>query len=229
MTDKPRIGDVKGEMAVLQRQLVDLADIVESAFAEAIVALIDADGSAACEARKDEYRAHAVWLRVDSLCTDLLASGALEAPDVQFVATVIKIAMDLKLMADEAVRIDEHMAQWAANSLASTESTRTVSRIAEITQSMFSDDIEALVARDAGETRGLHGIARELNELRKQHLGQVTQELRDAHLPPAAAAASLLIARSLQDIGERALDMANHIARLYPPTETDAAEGTVEQ
>lgn len=214
-------------LAALHSQLVDMADIVESAIAESILAFVDADSAAAKEARLDDYRAHNARLRLDGLCGDLL-SGTLTAADLRFVCASVKIGMDLKFMADEAMRINQHMAILAGGSDAKVESAQTVFRIAEMTQSMFGDGVEALVSHHPGEARGLHGIHRELGELQAQYLEQVTGEIEGGSLSPSGGVAGVLVTRSFQRIGDYVLDLANHVARLYDgeePGDAERAEG----
>ena len=229
MTEQQKPAGVNEELAAVHGQLVNLADIVESAFAESILALVESDQVAAQEARLDDYKAHGVWLRVDGLCTDLLSTGALSLKELHLVCGAVKIAMDLKLMADEALSIDRHMALWSPGAQGSRASAETIGRIAELTQSTFSDGVEALVAQDASEARGLHGVYGELKALAGQHFDHVTQEIEKRQLPAAAGAASLLVARSLETIATHALDMANHVTRLYEDKRSADAEPAEEE
>ncbi|MDP6107617.1 MAG: PhoU domain-containing protein [Candidatus Brocadiia bacterium] len=126
MTDQQKPAGVNEGLAAVHGQLVNLADIVESAFAESILALVESDEVAAQEARLDDYKAHSVWLRVDGLCTGILSTGTLSLKEFHFVCGAIKIAMDLKLMADEALSIDRHMALWSPGAQGSRASAETI-------------------------------------------------------------------------------------------------------
>ena len=68
MSDEIRdAAQVSGELEALQQRLIALADLVESALAEAIVALVDDEPGAAEEARLEDYKAHGAWLELDGL------------------------------------------------------------------------------------------------------------------------------------------------------------------
>ena len=204
------------ELKVLSQHLVSLAEIVESVFADAVLGLMEGDFSAAREVRAEDYKAHQAWLQAESLCVELLVSGELSLKDVQFVTTAIKIAMWLRLAADESASISQHIRECSPAHLGPDGPMRTLAEMSTLTQSMLSDGIEAFVNWDAGHTQGLHHVFRELTSLGKQLTEQSAEKIPSADKDAGATLLSaVVVAHSLEAIGEYVLEISAHIARLY--------------
>ena len=228
--EKPQPPEIEEELPALQKQLLSLAGIVESVFADAVVALIEGDISAANEARLEDYKAHQAWLQADTLAVDLLSTGRLTLDQVRFVCAGVKIASDLKLMADEGIRVARQMRSFPNGNVPPGPCTEVLPRMADIAQSMFSDSIESLVNEDATEAHSLHLVFRELSSLNRELQERVNEDLAsDGKLPPPVGTCLVLVGRSLEAIGERALDIAGHVTHLYPAEEnTDELQAEAE-
>ena len=85
----------------LRRQLTDLANTVESLFADSVMALIERNAEFARQLRREDCRAHERWFEVDKNCAALIEDGAgFEAGSGRYIAGVIKIAICLKKVAE---------------------------------------------------------------------------------------------------------------------------------
>ena len=209
--DDERSQAVTQEIETLQEQLASLAGIVESVFAESIIALVDGDLTAAREVRQEDYKAHKVWLQADRLCVDLLASGALSLDEVNLVCASIKIAFDLKMMADEAMHISQLISMCSAQKLSRGAATDLVPRMAELTQGILGDTSEALVNRSLIEAGNLHTACRELESLNRQLFEHLANEIASAKQNAQVALALTLVGRAFTDMGQCALDIVTHI------------------
>ncbi len=207
---------VRAELKALQGQVLSLAGIVESVLAEAIVALVEGDFGAAREVRLEDYKAHKVWLQTDSLCVEILASGQLRLEEVRFVAGAIKMAMHLKRMADEAVRISRHMSACPHRGLPPGPCTEVLPRMAEITQGIFTSSVESLANPDAPGAEDLQPVARELSSLKEELVRQVNEELTGGRLPAEVGTALVLVGRCLEEIAQLALEVASLGLCLHP-------------
>jgi phosphate uptake regulator len=224
--DTPQPPGIDVELPALEKQLLSLANIVENAFADAIVALMESDSDAAREAQEEDYRAHQAWLKADSLAMDLLSSGQLNLKQVQFVSAAIKIGMDLKMMADEGIRISQLMDACPTGQNPPGSCTEVLPEMAELAQSMFGNSVDAFVNRDGTEADSQALVFRKLSSLHEDLISRADEELKsDAAMDPEMATSLVLVSRSLEIIGERALDMASHISRLYPGEEETGNEG----
>ncbi len=215
--DRP--AEAATELKVLRRQLVSLAEIVESAFAESIVALVDSDLEVAGEVSQEDYKVHRACLQADAVGLDLLSSGDLYPDDVRFVCGAMKIATILKMVADESVRISQQIRACPAEKFSPGPAADIIPSMAEMAQSMLSDCIEAFVSRDSSRARGLHLVYRELNSVGRQLQQQVGGGIASAQQSPEVGVALVLVGRALEAVGLHALELSNQLLRLYPAEE----------
>ncbi len=207
--------NIDAELAALKEQVLALAGIVESLFAESIIALVDHDADAAHEAQLDDYKAHKVWLQADSLSVDLLSTGKLELREIYLICTMSHIALNLKRMADKGIKIAKLINQCPIESLPAGPCRDKLSSMTDNSQTMFSNSIEAFVNQDPSEANGLHPLYHEVRRLGKELHQGINEELTSGKNFPVEAGTSLvLIGGYIEDIAEFALDNGNCISRL---------------
>ncbi|MFP4176732.1 MAG: phosphate signaling complex PhoU family protein [Planctomycetota bacterium] len=214
--DSPKPPEIDEELSALEEQILSLANIVENTFADAVVALMESDSGAASQAQREDYKAHQIWLQADSMALDLLSSGQLQLKQVKKVAADTKIAHDLKVMADEGIRIAHLMRACPTEGDMPACCTELLPEMIEMAQSIFGDSVDAFVNRDATEAKSQDFVFRQLSSQHEELINQVNTELDspEAPLNPEVATSLVLVSRSLEIIGERSLDMANHVAKL---------------
>jgi phosphate uptake regulator len=188
---------------------------VESVFAESIIALVDGDLAAARDVRQEDYKAHRAWLQADKISVDLLAGGGLSLDGVQMVCAAIKTALDLKMMADEGMRISQLIRLCSAEKLSRGAATDVIPRMAEITQGMLSDVTGALVNRSPVDAQRLHSASVTLETLNKDLFDHLAADLGAAKLPANVALALVLVGRAFADMGRYALDIAGHVPTIH--------------
>jgi phosphate uptake regulator len=214
--ENPTLAAVDVELPALEKHLLSLSSLVENIFADAIVALMDGDMSSVREALLEDYKAHQAWLKADSFIIDLLCMEDLTLEQIHFVCGASRIAIDLKQMADLGMRIMGLIHRCPGDRIPAGVCSEILPRMADITQGMFSDCMDAFDRRDAEEAHRLHQTHRELIRLNEDLFDGVNSEfgVQDSELSPEAGTAMILVARCLEDIGQHALDIANSVIRL---------------
>ena len=205
---------VRGEIEELERQLIAMANMVESLFGDATMTLIERSPGATAELRAGDYRAHERWIEVDKLCTELLTNGDLNADQIREVSAVIKMALDLKRAAAEAVRIGVGIRAARLEGLTTTESLVTFPGLAELAQGMLRDAIEAFINRDPEEAGGLHMVFRELASLRAETTDLLARGMAAGEVPIATGILFVGVAQRLESFGSEVLDIANQVRHL---------------
>ena len=205
---------VRAGLQELEQRLIALGNTVESLFADSVMALIERIPEAAPELREEDYKAHERWREIEKLCIDLLSSGALEREQVQFVAAAGKIATDLKRTADESLRIAEHIRPAGRSEVRSSAQLGPIPQMAELTQSMLSDALEAFINRDGPEASGLHLIFRQLAELGAEAVESLAQAMQKRKLPVATGLAYAGMAERLEGIGKEVLNISSQVSHL---------------
>lgn len=206
---------LSGGVQELERRLITISNMVESLFADSLIGLVEPN-PATLELRAEDCRAHEQCLEIDKLCTELLTNGGLSAQEVRFTSAAIKIAADLKRTADECLRIGEEVRIHQLDSASTTESLASIARMAELTQSMLSDGIEALINRDAAAAAGLYPLFQELASLKSQAVEELTERMVEEEIAIPLLATFLGVAQRLERIGDEVLDISNQVRHLYP-------------
>ncbi len=217
MNENDVIKNIESELLTLKQQVLALAGIVESVFAESVIALVDSDMDAAHEAQLDDYKAHQVWLKADSLAVDILATGKLSLDDVHLVYTMSHMSLNLKRMADKGMHIANLINECPLDSLPNSLCNTSLSKMTELAQTMFSNSIEAFINHDPSEANGLHPLYNEVKNLNKELLRGINEALRDnsQSILPESVTALVVIGGCMENIAELALDTGNCIAKLY--------------
>ena len=110
MTEDRAIGEqTHAELRELERRLIAMGNMVESLFADSIVALMDRDSGMVGQLRQEDYLAHEHWLELEKLCVQLLSRHRLDSDQVRSIAATMNIAADLKRMADESLRLGDEL------------------------------------------------------------------------------------------------------------------------
>jgi len=210
------------ELDALRERILTLADTVESVFAEAILALVEGDFRVAREVQLEDYKAHKLWLETDALCIGLLAGGKLDTEQVRFVACALKVAMDLKRIADEAVFVSRCLDACPEGELPPGPWSEVLPRMADLAQSLFTNSVESMVNRDPALAATLQPTFKELTALNARAVREANEELAsEAPTTPRVQTTLVLVAHAFEHIGQHALDVAHHVRHLSsgPPAQ----------
>src|SRR5271169_5287972 len=134
------------ELDELQRRLLEMAGLVESAIHQSVSALVERDDQLAKEVLWKEAQINQKDIEIDEFATRLLALYQPMARDMRFLTAAIKINGDLERMGDLAVNITER-----ALSLMKESPIRPlvdIPRMAALAEAMVRKSIDALVSRD---------------------------------------------------------------------------------
>jgi phosphate transport system protein len=204
----------------LQQQVLALGEIVESMFADAIMALIEGDFSTARDVRGEDYKAHKVWLETDALCSELLMGGELDEEHVKLVLTAMKVAMNLKRVSDQAMELSRHLGACPDGSLPTGPLTETLPQMAETSQSMLSSGVEILARRNVANSNGVRMMARKLASLNSELVEHVSEALdADGGLSGKVGTALVRVAGILKQVGAHAEEVTALLAHVYPSRE----------
>ena len=160
------------------------------------------------------FRTHERWIEVDRLCTELLINGDLGPDQVREVSAAIKIALNLKRAADQAMAIGESARACSLDELTTVESLATFPRMAELAEGMLSDAIEAFINKDAEEAGGLHLVYRELATVGTETVDLLVHGMAAGELPLDLGTVFAGVAQRLESFGSEVLDIANQVRHL---------------
>jgi len=131
------------ELKALREKVLKLGYMVEDAIRDSVMSLVERDSALAREVIKGDHLINALEVKIDEECIRLIALRQPVARDLRFITTTMKITTDLERMGDLAENICERALEL--NEKPQLKPFVNIPRMAEITQSMVRDALDAFV------------------------------------------------------------------------------------
>jgi phosphate transport system protein len=197
------------ELDELQRRLLEMAGLVESAIHQSIVALVHRDEQAAKDVLWKEAQINQKDLEIDEFATRLLALYQPMARDMRFLTAVIKMNGDLERMGDLAVNITER-----ALSLMQEPPVKPlidIPRMASLAEAMVRNSLDALVKRDEDLARTVLLSDDEVDHLRDAVYKELVTFMQEQSTTIPRAIDLMFIAHNLERIADHATNIAEDV------------------
>ena len=131
------------ELTALRERVLKLGCMVENAIRDSVKALVERDTDLAMAVIKRDHLINAQDVGIDEECVRLIALRQPMARDLRLITTAMKITTDLERMGDMAVNIAERAIEL--NEEPQLKPFVNIPKMAEITQSMVRDSLDAFV------------------------------------------------------------------------------------
>ena len=131
------------ELQNLRERVLKLGSMVENAICDSVKALVERDTELAKEVIRKDHLINAIDVGIDEECVRLIALRQPMARDLRLITTAMKITTDLERMGDMAVNIAERAIEL--NEEPQLKPFVNIPKMAEITQSMVRDSLDAFV------------------------------------------------------------------------------------
>ena len=197
------------DLGELKGRLLEMATLVEETIRDAILSLVNRDSEMIKKTMAKEDKINAMENEIDEICLKLLALRQPMATDLRFITSAMKIITDLERMGDQAINICERAASLIEEP--QLKPYIDIPRIAEITQSMVKDVLDAFVNRDSKLARSVC----ERDDLVDGLNDQVFRELLTYMIsdPKAIhrAVHLMIVSRCLERIADHATNVAEDV------------------
>ncbi len=137
------MGIFDDELKALREMVLKLGCMVENAIRDSVKALVERDSELAREVIKRDHIINALDVKIDEECVRLIALRQPMARDLRLITTAMKITTDLERMGDLAGNIAERAIEL--NAEPQLKPFKNIPRMAEITQQMVRDALDAFV------------------------------------------------------------------------------------
>lgn len=194
------------EIDKLKRKMLALGALVEESLRLAVQAIETHDVAKARKVIATDMEIDEVEVEVEEECLKLLALYQPVAKDLRFIVAVVKINSELERIGDLAANVAERAEQLAEEYPVPVP--RTLPVISDRVRWILGRVLDALVNQDAVAARKLLAADDEVDELYKQLLEELKDELR-ADLDHLDA---IVLLFSVARYMERLADHANNIA-----------------
>jgi phosphate transport system protein len=200
------------ELNLLKEKLLSMASLAETMIYKAVKSLAERDESLFEVVNQDEKKVNYLQIEIDELCLKLLALKQPMATDLRFITSAMKINSELERIGDLAVNIIQR-----AEVLIKQPQLKPlidIPRIAELTQKMVKDSLDAFIKKDADLARSILTRDDQVDGLKDQIFRELlTFMLSDQSTIPRALEL-ILVSRHLERIGDHATNIAEDVIYL---------------
>jgi phosphate transport system protein len=197
------------ELERLKENLLRMASLVEQVISDAVQSLIKRDSDLAQRTITSDDAINDLELAIDEMCLKLLALRQPMAIDLRFITASMKIVTDLERMGDQAVNIAERA--LSLNHEPQLKPYIDLPRMAEITQSMVKDVLDAFVKQDSPLARSVCARDDLVDGLNDQVFRELlTFMISDSKTIPRCVHL-LIVSRCLERIADHATNIAEDV------------------
>ncbi len=197
------------ELQGLKEDLLMMAALVEEAISTAVQSLVKRDSDLAQKTFEGEDRINAMEIAIDDSCLRLLALRQPMAADLRFITSAMKIVTDLERMGDQAVNIAERAI--SLNQEPQLKPYIDIPKIAEITQSMVKDVLDAFVNRDPNLARSVCERDDLVDGLNDQVFRELLTYMGEDPQTITRAVHLMIVCRCLERIADHATNLAEDV------------------
>jgi phosphate transport system protein len=197
------------ELNKLKGNLLQMAGLAERAISNAVEALVKRDTSLAEKTMGADEKINQLELRIDEMCLKLLALHQPMAADLRFITSAMRINTELERIGDQAVNIAERVI--SLNQEPQLKPYMDIPRMAEITQSMVRDVLDAFVNGDAQLARSVCERDDQVDGLNDQVFRELLTYMIADSKTITRAVHLIIVSRCLERIADHATNIAEGV------------------
>jgi phosphate transport system protein len=200
------------ELEELNKKLLEMAGLVESAINRSVRSLVDQSRELAEQVIRDEPKINSMEMEIDGMVTRLLALRQPVARDLRFLTSALKINTDLERMGDLAQHIAERSLSLMHHPL--VKPMVDIPNMASLVQSMLLNCLDAFVKGDEALARSVLLADDEVDRLRDAVYAELLGTMQRDPTVVSAAVDLIFVARNLERIGDHATNIAEDVVFL---------------
>jgi len=207
--DKELISMFNDELIDLRDNLMNMSQLVRSSLGQAIQSLIDKDRKLAQQVIDNDDRVDRMELDIEEQCLQLIALKHPVSKKLRVITCAMKAISDLERVGDRAANI-----AGASQYLSSKPMVKPlidIPRMAEITQNMLQDSLDAYLRGDVDLAKSVWEKDKMVDQLNQQIFRELlTFMLEDPHTI-SRAIHLIFISDNLERIGDHAGNLAERV------------------
>lgn len=197
------------DLNLLNESLLEMGTAVAQSIHKSVFSLLDKNEDFAHQVLRDETRIDQMEIHIDDLATSLIVREQPVARDMRFVVVAIKISTDLERMGDLAVGIVERSLSLMRQP--PLPESLHFSELATLVESMVLGSLDAFIRRDVAIARSVLVSDDTVDTVRNTVQQQLIAIMQSDPSTIGRAIDHLIIARSLERIGDHATNIAEDI------------------
>jgi phosphate transport system protein len=197
------------ELEELKKSLLEMAALVEETIRVSVQSLVKRKSELAQRTFAGEDRINNMEIIIEDMCLRLLALRQPMAADLRFITSAMKIITDLERMGDQAVNIAERAI--SLNQEPQLKPYIDIPRMAEISQSMVKDVLDAFVNRDSKLARSVCEKDDLVDGLNDQVVRELLTYMISDPKTITRAVHLMIVCRCLERIADHATNIAEDV------------------
>ena len=197
------------ELNKLKGNLLQMAGLAERAISNAVEALVKRDTPLAEKTIAEDEKINQMEIRIDEMCLKLLALHQPMAADLRFITSAMRINTELERIGDQAVNIAERVI--SLNQEPQLKPYMDIPRMAEITQSMVREVLDAFVNGDAQLARSVCERDDQVDGLNDQVFRELLTYMMADSKTITRAVHLIIVSRCLERIADHATNIAEGV------------------
>jgi len=197
------------ELDALKQTLLAMGGLVEDQIRRVMTALLERDSELAQEVIDRDAQVNAYDIEVDEKSVELLALHQPTAGDLRFITTAMKIVTDLERIGDQAVNIAQRALEL--NREPQLKPYIDLPRMAENSQRMVKESLDAFVTRDTELARRVCAEDAEVDALKEQIFRELLTFMMEDARTISRAIRLILISRFLERVADHATNIAEMV------------------
>ena len=194
------------ELAYLRQALLNMGKAVDKAIDEAVIALAQQDAELAHKVMNYDDEIDQMEIDIEDKCMVLIARQQPLARDLRIIGTGLKITTDLERMGDHAYDIAK--IALAMNNQPLIKPLVDIPRMAQMSQKMLKDSLEAYTALDIGLAEQVCLNDDEVDNIYNQVFRELLTYMMEDPRNITQATQLIFIARYLERIADHATNIA---------------------
>jgi phosphate transport system protein len=197
------------QLNLLSRKILEMGGLVEQQLASASEALATRDIEAAARVIEHDDRVDDLEEEIDKHAIRLLATRQPMAIDLRHIAMAMKISNDLERIGDYAVNIAKRIERLVK--VPPVQSQYAIPRMAQITQAMIKDVLDAYLERDAARAVTAWHRDDEVDAMYESLFRELSTYMLEDPRNITACINLLFIAKNLERTGDHITNIAEKI------------------
>ncbi len=197
------------ELNRLKEHLLEMAGLAERAISNAVESLVKRDTPLAQRTIAEDQAINHLEILIDEECLRLLALHQPMAADLRFITSAQRINTELERIGDQAVNIAERVI--SLNKEPQLKPYIDIPRMAEITQSMVKDVLDAFVNKDVELARSVCERDDDVDALNDQVFRELLTYMMSDPKTITRAVHVMIVSRCLERIADHATNIAEGV------------------
>jgi phosphate transport system protein len=197
------------ELNKLKENLLKMAGLAEQAISNAVEALVQRNTSLAEKTIKEDEKINQMEILIDEWCLKLLALHQPMAADLRFITSAMRINIELERIGDLAVNIAERVI--SLNREPQLKPYIDIPRMAEITQAMVKDVLDAFVNGDTNLARAVCERDDQVDALNDQVFRELLTYMMADPKTITRAVHLIIVSRCLERIADHTTNIAEGV------------------